>query len=422
MCYTINERRRNAGTVQDASESRATEEEKDMQATFDREQEKIFIRFMRDEWGALAQEKKEKVKRAFLWSPRRQAWASRAKEPNLYAARLVCEELGAPVEKVGERLTMAEKVEREKERAEERAARYDRNADAAEERADKLARPLEEKRGDIAFFTQPNINSTAGRAFKRYRENVYKSYEKSIDEYRKSEYYKGKAEAARDTAAGSKYNDAAYVERKADESRLTLKHLAAHMESYERIYNTLTSGETAKTLTGELWTVEEVAERMDDTAERMDAERDRLAFFLNRFEELGGNRYGRENIKKGYLVKIKTGRFVRVIGTGPKNFTANMNGFPIKCQYACIESIESTEEEKPAAHPFTVGESWQIGGRTWTITKTTAAGVTLESDTGKTLQRKPARSVFRPNEWKIYIDKNSLDGYVTKSAQEIVKK
>lgn len=42
--------------------------------------------------------------------------------------------------------------------------------------------------GDIAFFTQPNINSSAGRAFANKR--MFAAYERGFEEFKKSEYYR----------------------------------------------------------------------------------------------------------------------------------------------------------------------------------------------------------------------------------------
>jgi len=43
--------------------------------------------------------------------------------------------------------------------------RYDGYASNAAKCGEQLQKPLNDMHGDIAFFTQPNINSSAGRAF-----------------------------------------------------------------------------------------------------------------------------------------------------------------------------------------------------------------------------------------------------------------
>ena len=171
------------------------------QVIFNRETLKIELHFDKADYTALSDAERARVKSAFLWSKRGGCWVSRAKEPHLYEAKQIARDLGfGEVEKVGERLTFAEQVERDRERAERRAERYDGHAERAADRAEVLQRPMNEHHGDIAFFTQPNIDSSAGRSFKRYRDRVYAQFEQGIDEYRKSEYWRQKAEIARQTA------------------------------------------------------------------------------------------------------------------------------------------------------------------------------------------------------------------------------
>jgi hypothetical protein len=48
--------------------------------------------------------------------------------------------------------------------------------------------------GDITFFTQPNINTSRGRAFKRYREKVLSRYDKGMELQKEADELRGKAE------------------------------------------------------------------------------------------------------------------------------------------------------------------------------------------------------------------------------------
>ena len=151
-------------------------------AIFNRETLKIELHFDKADYIALTDAERAKIKSAFLWSRGGGCWVSRAKEPNLLEAKHIAANLGFDgITKEGERLTFAEQVEREKERAERRADRYDAHADRAAERAAELQRPMNDHHGDIAFFTQPYINSGAGRAFQRYRDRVYASFERGFD-------------------------------------------------------------------------------------------------------------------------------------------------------------------------------------------------------------------------------------------------
>lgn len=67
--------------------------------------------------------------------PYRGCWVSRAKEPNLWSAKQVAAKLGFTEEqREGERLSFAEQVERQADRAERRAERYEQYAENAAQR------------------------------------------------------------------------------------------------------------------------------------------------------------------------------------------------------------------------------------------------------------------------------------------------
>ena len=398
------------------------------QAIFNRETLKIELHFDKADYIALTDAERAKIKSAFLWSRGGGCWVSRAKEPNLWEAKQIAANLGFDgITKEGERLTFAEQVEREKERAERRADRYDAHADRAAERAAELQRPMNDHHGDIAFFTQPNINSGAGRAFQRYRDRVYASFERGFDEFRRSDYWRNRADTARQTAAGGKYNDASYIERKIKEGKLALKHLRANLDECEKIADKLAAGETVRRgVSGDVWTMDELEERAEEYLERMEAERDKVAYLLDRFDELGGGKFSRENVKPGYIVRVSGwGDPVEVVTVGKCNFNGRTScGSVIGFQLSAICEIITAEEKAPAAHPFTVGDTFTVptwdGNRfvdtVYTITKATDKSVTIQSENGGApFTRKPSQSKFAPERWNLKIN-DGFRGIVTKYA------
>lgn len=382
------------------------------QAIFNRETLKIELHFDKSDYTALSDSERAKVKSAFLWSNRGGCWVSRAKEPNLYAAKQIARELGfGEIEKIGERLTFSEQVERDRERAERRADRYDGHAEKAEERADALQKPMTDHQGDIAFFTQPNIDSCGGRSFTKYRERVYAQFEKGIEEYRKSEYWREKAEIARKTATGAKYRDSAYIERKIKECKLNLKHMESTLSEYDKILEKLSRGETVKHgfYSDAEWTLEELDERGSDLLERMEAERDKLAYFMDLFDEMGGNRFTKENIRPGYIVKIPTFGDVEVLSVGKCNFMAKTKfGTVFSVSLVGIQEIVEAKERTESAHPFSVGdtftiENWKGEKTEYRIIKATDKSVTIQTDGQKPFVRRPQPSRFRDGEWALAI-------------------
>lgn len=86
---------------------------------FNLETGKIELHFDKAEYMALPEESKKLLKSNFLFSGKSSAWVSRAKEPNLYHAKQAAAKLGFTQEqRQGERLSFAEQVERQAERAE----------------------------------------------------------------------------------------------------------------------------------------------------------------------------------------------------------------------------------------------------------------------------------------------------------------
>ncbi|MBQ1847289.1 MAG: DUF3560 domain-containing protein [Clostridia bacterium] len=382
----------------------------------------------------LSEADKARVKSAFLWSRGGGCWVSRAKEPNLYTAKKIAADLGfGEVEKIGERLTFAEQVERQQERAEARAERYEEHAENAEARAEKLQAGIESHRGDVAFFTQPNINTSAGRSFTNYRNRLYARFEQGFEEYRKSEYWKERAKIAATTAAGEKYQDRAYLDRRIKESKKKLRDYEKAMQAYTNIYERLSAGDIVKMgySGSDVWTFAKLEERAGDLAERYEAEADKLAFLEDALDALGGIKFSQKNIKPGYIIRLNKnlcGTWLhKVVSTGPVNFQARIadDSFPGAITYAYAEIAEIVEatEEAPKAHPFKVGEAYEVrqwDGREWAkvtakIIKATDKSVTLQIGDAKPFVRKPSESKYTPGEWILSIT-DAYDGYVRKRA------
>jgi len=162
-----------------------------------RETGKLELHFDKSTYMGLDDSEKATIKSNFLWGRKSGCWISRAKVPNLSSAQRVAESLGLEnAGSTGERLSFAEQMERKQERAERRAGRYEARADAAEKRGETLQAPINSMHGDIAFFTQPNINTSAGRAFTRRRERMFAAFDRGVQEFQKSEYWRERAAAA----------------------------------------------------------------------------------------------------------------------------------------------------------------------------------------------------------------------------------
>jgi len=231
---------------------------------FNKETLKIELRFEKADYQSMDEDAKSKLKSAFLWSGKSGAWVSRAKEPNLWRAKQVAEQLGFEKgEDIGERLSFAEQVELVRERAEARADRFEQYGENASKRAERLQGEFNECRKDWSWVTQPNINSTRGRAFTNQRNKIIARYERGFDEMNKAEYFKDRAETSRETANG-KFDRPSYLNNRIKECKQEIKFLE------QRIC------------------VEPLADRLERYQERLLTAQEKLEFMETRLAEITG--------------------------------------------------------------------------------------------------------------------------------------
>jgi hypothetical protein len=400
---------------------------------------KIELHFEKSDYMALSENDKQKLKSAFLWSKSGKCWVSRAKEPNLYWAIKTAKELGfTEEEKRGERISFAEQMERKAERAEARAERYEEYAENAKKRAENLQSSLKSMRGDIAFFTQPIIAGHAGsRAFARARQRMYDKYEKGFEEYKKSEYYQDRAATARATANNEKLSDAIYLDNRIKECQKNLRALQKNLVSYEEKLFDIENGKTYKNYSGDEITAETVTKWIEDTLERYEAEQDKLNFFEDCMDKIGGVQFSKENIKVGYIVEMKRWGKCEVISAGPVNVTLKTpHGGCLTESYAAIEKIIAVKEKPEIENPYKEGDILTLNRpadnsvyRAYQVVKATAKGVSMQEieiengipQAGRfKVGSKPERKGIIINKFTnqpcIYCDGWQLYKYVEKSA------
>jgi len=374
---------------------------------FNLETTKIELHFEKSEFDNLTDDMKRELKSAFLWSRKGQCWVSRAKEPNLWRAKQVAKKLGFIEEqREGERLSFGEQVEKTKERAEARADRYEDYAGNAAQRGEQMQKELSGYRGDITFFTQPNINSSAGRAFTNRREKIYARYHKGFEEYRKSDYFLSRAATARETAEATKYKDRAYLDRHIKECKKTVRSREKNIIKYEKILCALECGEQKTKYNGDPYTIEEVSAWIEREFELVEVAMDKQAYLENCLDELGGIQFNKENIKVGYIVSLRRDKEVEVIGTGPVNITYKIltggaAGMTLTATYAEIHGIVKTVETKRTPHPFKVGETFTAKKHAYADDhsfKRTTVEVVYEviKATDTTIQLRPVGTAIKP--------------------------
>jgi hypothetical protein len=307
---------------------------------------KLELHFEKSEYLEMPEDNKSKLKSSFLWSNYGKCWVSRTKYPNNWRAEQTAKFLGAgEPEKVGERSTMAERVEVATDKAESRAERYEGYSDNADKRAATLQSELKSYHGDIAFFTQPIIAGHSGsRVFANYREKLYKRYDRGMEEYKKSEYYQDRAATARATAGNVKLEDKVYLANRMKEQNKSIKAIQGHIVGYENQLYRIQQGEELKSYSGKILTAERMEECIAERLERYEFEQDKLDFFEDCMNALGGVKFSKENIKKGEIINLRRWGKCEVISTGPLNITYKIltggaKGLGGKEPYAAIIEI-----------------------------------------------------------------------------------
>ena len=368
------------------------------------ETHKLELHFEKEDYLALPENLKKEINRNLLFSGKSNAWVSRAKFQNLWQAEAVAKKLGLiDGGKTGERLSFEEQMERKAKRAEERAERYEFKSGRAAERGKALQKPVEDMRGDTAFFTRPFINSSAGRAFANKRNRMFAAWDKGLEEFKKSEYYARKAENARRTAKGTMPTDRAFLDRRIKDAERIIRAQRKNLESYQKKLEKIEHGEVFKSYDGRVLTAETVQGWIEDTELIIENEISKFIYYQECLEAAGGVKFSQENIKVGYTVERNQWGKCKVIGTGRVNLTyrileggaAGMSG---QAAYAEINRIIS-DQIRIDPHPFQVGEVYTVkawNGQTYAdkeyrVTKITEEKVTLKSGTERAITRKPRK-------------------------------
>lgn len=254
-----------------------------------------------------------------------------------------------------------------------------------------MTAPLEKMRGDIAFFTQPIIAGHKGsHAFARARQRMYDKYDKGMEEYRKSGYYHDRAATARATAENAQLQDKVYLDNRIRECNKKLKGLQGRIVRLDDAIFRIGQGEAVKAWDGSPLSAEQLEQRMTDVMEQYEAEQDKLDFFEDCMNKLGGVRFSPSNVKPGYIVRIARWGRCEVISAGPKNIQYRIagrgsSGCCLTDSYAAIEEILEQHEQKPLLdNPYSEGDiltATRPGDnsvyRAWQVLKVTGKSVQL---------------------------------------------
>ena len=261
-----------------------------------------------EEYKQLEESIKKKVKSYFLFSKSNGCWVSKSTQ-NHWSAKNICKQLGfIDCIEIGEIKSFSQELNDKVSKAENRSNYYNNKANKCLEKAEELKNILPSYE-DVAFWTQPNINSSKGRSFTNYRKKLIDRADKRFEEYRKSEYFKEKSNTSSITASMENLKDKDYIYRKIEENEKLIRKLEKNDKldrSQEILY--------LKTI-------------------------DKLAFYSNKLDELGGIQFSKENIKVGMNIKLRN-RIYKVVKANIKTVGVKIdNDFTLKYKYSEIQQI-----------------------------------------------------------------------------------
>lgn len=375
---------------------------------FNKETQKIELPLSKEEYNDLSQELKREVKGAFLFSGKAQAWVSRSTK-NHYRAIRVAKLLGFENEEVkGKMLSFTEEIDRKIEKAELKQEKYIELADGAIKKAEGLQKEFNSFRGDIAFLTQPIIRGHKGsESFGKQRERIMNRYTKGFDEYRKSEYFRSKAEDMQNIINGEKFKNRVYLNNRINECKKNIK-----------VYE--------KNIT---WAENNNLNKVSYWLEKLEYEIDKLAFMENALDKIGGIKFSKDDLKPGYYVLIRE-IWSEILKLNKKTvevqpLQSNLKCFILKYEYGEISEMKipkGFKEKEEIKNPYNVGDivvaTSYAGSRimyAYQVIKATLKCVIIKEI--EVQENKPLNNKFKVNakESRRQVKKNKYDGnlYIT---------
>lgn len=202
-------------------------------------------------------------------------------------------------------------------------------------------------------------------------------YNKGFEEYRKSDYFKEKAQASQRTADKTQLKDKVYLCNRIKECDSLIKKYESYVVTAEE-----------KQANGNA----EAEKRIKKYLRELEYQIDKKAFMQNCLDELGGI-FSKENIKKGYLILIRHGwAKVEKVNTKTvycKYLEAPLNDWVSKVDYSEIQQIKVPEgfkeEKEEIKNPYKVNDilvTYNISGNrvitAYQVIKVTPKGIQIQ--------------------------------------------
>jgi len=216
-------------------------------------------------------------------------------------------------------------------------------------------------------------------------------YNKGFEEYRKSQYFKDRAAIAQNTADMKKFNSPVYLDTRIKECKKSIREQEKSIIYYEELLYSLENGTEEKpSIYDGQYTIEQVSRWIESALERIEIQMDKQGYMENCLDALGGVAFSQENIKPGYIVRMRRWGRCEIISAGPVNvqytiLEGGATGLGGSEPYAAIADIIAEKEAPKIENPFNEGEilcHYNCGGnriiKAYQVVKVTATGVKIQ--------------------------------------------
>lgn len=187
-------------------------------------------------------------------------------------------------------------------------------------------------------------------------------YNKGFEEYRKSDYFRDRAATAQNTADMKKFRDPVYLDNRIKECKKNIRAMEKNIVHYEEIlYSLENHTDDRQSAYFGRYTQDQVSGWIENQIERIEAEIDKQAYMENCLDEIGGIAFSQENIKPGYIVKMRRWGRCEITSAGPVNVTFKIldGGAAGGCltePYAAVSEIIAVKEVPKVENPFKEGD------------------------------------------------------------------
>lgn len=256
------------------------------------------------------------------------------------------EALLAAIEEHG-RQSFGERLEAKRERAEERAERYEGYADNAAQRSESLHAQARQMADGIPFGQPVLVGHHSEKRDRNYRGRIHSKFEKSFEEQKKAEHYEQKAAAASRTAAEKSLP---FMHRRLKEAEANLRKLTANLEKCEAPGYLENSTVSPERLTQ--W-IAEAKTRQTDYREQVAYWQAQIAAKSAQVVEGGGAIFSKETIAKGDVIVTKRGAWVAERVNALSVSVSELMGVAYRYKhtipYAEIMQVVKPDDERHAA-------------------------------------------------------------------------